>query len=200
MFITDIQKGKSHKYRVFGDGQYLFSLYGKELKQFHLQQDAEVEDSVITNILDTVIYKRAKERALFLLERKPVSVQMMRDKLRNSEYTEEVINRVIQFLEQYQYLDDAEYTRLYISSYAERKSKKQIMRNLYGKGIAKEIVETCFDESAYSEQYCFSKQFEKYVQGKNLQDYATKQKVFRYFYGKGFSSSLITAYMKRSEE
>ena len=42
-----------------------------------------------------------------------------------------------------------------------------------------------------TEQEGFMRQFLRYTRGKDLNDYAVRQKVFRYFYGKGYPSSLI---------
>lgn len=196
MLITKIEEGKGKKYRVFGDEQFLFSLYSKELRQFSIREDDEISDDVISNILETVIYKRAKERALFLLEKRPLSVNMLKDKLLNNEYPLHIIHKVILFLEKYHYLDDLEYTRMYVTTYSERKSKKQIIGELYRKGISKEIIEEYFEENAYSEMDCFERQFKKYIRGKDLNEYTIRQKVFRYFYSKGFSSVLIESYIR----
>lgn len=200
MLVTEIEVGKGNKYRIFGDGNFLFSLYDKELKKYNLQLNAEVDDIVIDDIKESLIYKRAKERALFLLERKPLSIHIMKKKLQDNDYPIDVIEKVIAFLVGYHYLDDNEYVRLYVSFYSEKKSKKQLMFDLYRKGISKDILEKYFDENEYSEQKCFVRQFQKYIKGKNLQDYATRQKVFRYFYGKGFSSSLIEAYIRKEND
>ena len=200
MLITRVEEGKGKKYRVFADEQFLFSLFGKELKQFHLRVDEEISDDVVKHILDMVVYKRAKERALFLLERKPLSIHMLREKLVRNEYPVDVIDKVIYFLEQYHYVDDLEYTRMYVETYSKRKSRKQIQCDLYRKGISRVVLEEYFLENDYSEDLCFEKQFQRYTRGKNLQDFLTRQKVFRYFYGKGFSSTLIETHISENME
>lgn len=195
MIVSRIEAEKK-KHRVYVDEEYMFSLYSNELGQFNIQEGNEISNDVITYILDTIIYKRAKERALFLLERKPLSVHMMKNKLQENGYPVDLIERVIAFLECYHYLDDDEYTRMYVDSYAERKSRKQILNELYHRGISKQTIENYFELNEYSEKNCFEKQFLKYVKGKNLQDYNVRQKVFRYFYSKGFSIALIEKYIK----
>lgn len=195
MIVSRIEAEKK-KHRVYVDEEYMFSLYSNELGQFNIQEGNEISNDVITYILDTIIYKRAKERALFLLERKPLSVHMMKNKLQENGYPVDLIERVIAFLEGYHYLDDDEYTRMYVDSYAERKSRKQILNELYHRGISKQTIENYFELNEYSEKNCFEKQFLKYVKGKNLQDYNVRQKVFRYFYSKGFSVALIEKYIK----
>lgn len=197
MHITGIKAGKNKRYLVYGDEQFLFSLYGRELKRYHIREKDEIEDTLIQFILQEVVFKRAKERALFLLERRPFSTYMLREKLNQSDYPETVVEQVILFLQQYHYLDDAEYVSMYVDTYSGKKSRKQIVYDLIRKGISKDIIDLHFEESEYSERECFEKQFEKYTKGRDLEDRMVKQKIFRYFYGKGFQISLIEEALKR---
>lgn len=197
MHITGIKAGKNKRYLVYGDEQFLFSLYGRELKKYHIREEDEIEDTLIQFVLQEVVFKRAKERALFLLERRPFSTCMLREKLNQSDYPETVVEQVILFLQQYHYLDDAEYVSMYVDTYSGKKSRKQIVYDLVRKGISKDIIDLYFEESEYSERECFEKQFEKYTKGRDLEDRMVKQKIFRYFYGKGFQISLIEEALKR---
>lgn len=191
MIITSVLEGKGKKYRVYGDDIYLFSLYGKELKKYHICENAHIDDDRIALITDEIVYKRAKERALYLLESRPMTEGMVRDKLKTNEYSDFVIQKVINFLYQYHYLDDMAYIDLYIQTYASKKSKKQMVLDLRKKKIQKEDLDYYFEINPYSDEQSFRYQFEKYIQGKNLSDYKDRQKIFRYFYGKGYDSSLI---------
>lgn len=197
MYITRIEQSKGNRYRVFGDDGFLFSLYGKELKEYHIKENTELEDAHIHFILQEIIYKRAKDRALFLLEGRPYSVAMLKQKLHDNEYPETVIDQVIAFLQKYHYLDDTEYIHMYVEAYSNKKSRKQLVYDLIRKGISKDMIDTYFEEFAYSEQNCFEKQFERYIRGRDLEDIAVKQKIFRYFYRKGFQPSLIEEALRR---
>ena len=200
MIVTKVEEWKSKKYRIYIDDEFTFTLYSKELHQFHIRKGVVISQDIVFHILDTVIYKRAKERALFLLERKPLSINMMRMKLQENGYSPYIIDRVISFLEIYHYLDDEEYTRMYIHTYSCKKSKKQLKKDLLYKGISRDVIDTYFENNIYSEQDCFEKQFQKYIKGKNLENYSDRQKIFRYIYSKGFSVSLIEKYMKTLQE
>ncbi len=199
LIVTKVEEWKGEKYRIFIDDEFLFSLYGKELHQFHIREGIDLSQDMMIHILDNVIYKRAKERALFLLERKPLSVHMMRMKLKDNGYSTYIVERVISFLETYHYLDDVEYTRLYVHTYSFKKSRKQLEKELLYKGISQGVIEEYFEKNLYSEECSFEKQFQKYIRGKDLDNYSDRQKIFRYFYSKGFSVSLIEKYMKNQQ-
>lgn len=190
MIVSRIQKN-GKQYEVYGEDGYLFSLYKGEIKRFHIAENAEIEDSLIEEIYQTVLWKRARERALYLLDRKPYSISELTDKLMKNRYPESVIEQVIEFLKKYGYADDEKYAELYVNSYISKRSRKQIRYDLLRKGVEKEIVEECLEQCEEAEQNGFEKLFLRYVNGKDLSDYSVRQKVFRYFYGKGFSTSLI---------
>lgn len=191
MWITKVEPGKGKRYLVYGEDTFLFALYGQDLKRYHIEENQEISDTIISSILDEIIYKRGKERALYLLERRPMTEYELRKKLLDGDYPTICVERVIDFLKAYHYLDDTEYIRMYVTSYQQKKSKRQLIYDLLKKGIAKADVDTFFEENPYSEEATFQRQFERYIRGKDLSCYATRQKVFRYFFGKGYASSLI---------
>lgn len=200
MVITAVSEGKGKKYRVYGEDGYLFSLYGKELKRYHIFENTNIDNCVISSVLDEIIYKRAKERALFLLESRPMTEDMIKEKLKADEYPDAVIHRVVDFLYRYHYLDDMAYIDLYIQTYSAKKSKKQMVLDLLRRGIHREDLDSYFESCCYSDEKSFQYQFNKYIQGKNLSDFKVKQKVYRYFYGKGYASSLIEEGIRHKAE
>ena len=172
MIITRIELYKGNRYKIFGEDGYLFSLYKKELTQFNIEEGLFLDDSVVSRIYDEVIFKRSKERALYLLDRQPYSSASLRRKLVSSGTPECIADRVVDFLKEYHYLDDEEYVALFVDSNSHRKSKTQMVSDLL-------------------ERECFLHKFNKYTKGEDINDIRIKQKVFRYFYGKGFSVELI---------
>lgn len=191
MYITKIEPGKGKRYKVFGDDEFLFALYGKELKRYHILEHANIENDVVEAILRNVVYKRAKERALYLLEQRPLSVSMLKNKLKDNDYPSAIIDEVVAFLEKYHYLDDKEYISLYIETYSIKKSKKQMVYDLLQKGVSRDLIDGYFEDNDYSERGLCKKQMERYLRGKDIEDKIIRQKLFRYLYGKGFSSTLI---------
>ena len=195
MYITRVEQSSGKRYKIYSDNEFLFALYSSEIKQYHIKADMELSDDIITEILEEIVYKRAKERALYLLEGRPYTCSMLKDKLKSSDYPDFIIEKVILFLQKYQYIDDEAYIRMYVESYAKSKSKRQIQLDLQKKGISKNIIVDYMSKQDYSEEACFKKQFERYVRGKDMKNQLVRQKVFRFFYGKGFSYDLIEKYM-----
>ncbi|MCM1497616.1 MAG: recombination regulator RecX [Clostridium sp.] len=200
MLITAIEAAKNNRYRIFGEDQFLFALYGKELKRYHIEEGTEIPETTILTIIHEVIYKRAKERALFLLERRPLTTFMLKTKLKENDYPLEVINQVVSFLETYHYLDDGNYIQMYIRTYGRKKSKRQLIYDLQQKGISRPLLDAYFEVNDYSEQSGFEYQFRRYIRRRDVGDPRERQRIFRYFYSKGFSVSMIESALRNELE
>lgn len=199
MLITKIEEGKGKKYRIYGEDGFLFALYGKEVKKYSLKEHVVIDDAVISSILDEIIYKRGKERALYLLERRPLTEHMIREKLTSNEYSDDIIDKVVDFLYKYQYLNDYEYIRMYVNTYRCKKSVKCLRLDLRRKGVSKDLIDTFFDEEDISDTDSFYKQFYRYTRNMDLSDIKIRQRVFRYFYGKGYDTSLIETALRKKD-
>lgn len=196
MYITRIEHRRGKHYRIYAEDSFLFALYGRELKQYHIAENEELEDGMVQFLQKEVVLKRAKERALYLLERRPYTVSGMQNKLRENDYPDPVIDEVINFLKKYRYLDDQEYIRMYVEAYSYKKSKRQLMYDLAGRGVDRDMVNDYFATFDFSEEESLQRQFRRYVKGRDLEDRTVRQKVFRYFYGKGFAASMIEETME----
>lgn len=199
MYITKVEPDRRKRYRVFAEDIFLFALYDKELKQYHIVEHTELDDVMIQWIQREVVYKRAKERALYLLESRPYTVGMMRQKLQDSGYPSAVIDDVLLFLEQYHYLNDVEYIRAYVETYANKKSRKQLCYDLMAKGIARDQIQYYFASTEYSEEESLRRQFQHYAKGRDLENPQVRRKVFCYLYSKGFSVSLIENVLREKQ-
>jgi len=197
MHISKIEECNNKKYNIYIDGEYAFALYRSEIRRFSLEENRELQQEQYNQIIDEVIYKRARERALYLIERRPYTTYKLRSKLREGKYPNEVIERVICFLEDYHYVDDYDYARMYIESYSNKKSQKAILYELQRRGIAKEITLSLFDDLEISDQDSICYLMDKYIAGKDLSDSKIRDKVIRHFMGKGFSYSQIHAYLSK---
>lgn len=199
MYINKIEKFNNKKYKIYSEEGFLFVLYAGEVKKYGFSEGNDIEDELIEEIYTDVIYKRARERALFLMDKQPYTEHMLKTKLLFNGYTDNIIDNVISFLKSYNYLNDCEYASMYIRDNANKKSRKQIINTLVTKGINKEIITSAineFDEhNACSEELCLRNQFDKYIAGKDINDPKIKQKIFRHFYCKGFQTDSIKKIM-----
>ena len=81
MVVTKIEMLTKIKYKVYLDEQFAFVLYKGELSHYRMAEGTILEEAVVQEILQKVILKRAKLRAMHLLEDMDRSEAALREKL-----------------------------------------------------------------------------------------------------------------------
>ena len=150
MVVTKVEMMTKIKYKVYLDEQFAFVLYKGELSHYRISEGALLEEETVQEILQKVICKRAKLRAMHLLEDMDRSEAALREKLVQGLYPEEAIETAISYVRSFGYLDDARYAMNFVQSRKSSKSRREILYQLCQKGIsketAKEAVEAGFDQ------------------------------------------------------
>ncbi len=181
---------KGNRILVTLDNDISFMLYKGEIRKYHIAENSVIDEGTYLEIFD-ILYKRARERALYILDDNYKTVKQIREKLQNGYYPESIINRVISYLEEYGLIDDFRYALLYIDYKSAVKSKKQLIQELYVKGIEKEIIVRALEESGYEEEDSLSKVIEKKISKYDLRKQKDIQKFYRYLVSKGYYYSDI---------
>ena len=201
MTVTNIEAVTKNKYKVYVEEQFAFVLYKGELSRYHLAVGAQISIEVYQEILDEVILKRAKLRALHLLNSMGRTEAQLREKLYLDQYPEEIIEETMDYVKSFGYVNDEEYARSFIDSRKDRKSKKEIYMQLCQKGIDKVVLDNVFEEYYDSED---SKDAIRSLLRKKRYDsetasYVETQKIMGFLMRKGFSYDDIRQVLHVSE-
>lgn len=201
MTVTNIELVSKTKYRIFLDNKFAFVLYKGELSRYHIEIDAEISEVQYQEIKQNVIVKRAKLRAMHLLNDMDRTENQLREKLRANYYTEDVIEEAMNYVKSFGYVNDLNYAKRFVDSRKDKKSKKEIYILLSNKGLSRDLIEIAFEEcydrsdgrSAITEllrkkKYCAETADEK-----------EKQKMIAFLMRKGFSYDDIRQVLQVSE-
>ncbi|WP_026512806.1 regulatory protein RecX [Butyrivibrio sp. LB2008] len=151
MIISDICALDKKRSKVFIDGEFAFVLYNGELRDFDIKVGNELSDNKYDEIKCGLLPKRAKLRAMNLLQKKDYTEKQLRDKLSDGLYPEDCIDTAIDYVKSYRYLDDERYACDYITYHMSVRSKNRIIMDLMNKGISKDIIHEKLEE-LYSEE------------------------------------------------
>ena len=91
--------------------------------------------------------KKAREKALRLLEHMDRTKKGLSDRLRQAGFSEETAEDAIEYVESFGYLDDERYARTYIAGRIHQKSRKKIMAELGQRGIDRETACRAWEEA-----------------------------------------------------
>ena len=196
MTVTKITEISKSKLKITIDEEFAFVLYKGELHHYRLQEGEEISDEVYSEIMEEILPKRAKLRAMNLLKARAYTEKQLTDKLREGGYPESIIEDAISYVISYGYLNDRFYAADYIEYNKEVRSRTQIFNALIQKGITKEIVEEVWEENVQEEGIDLEqKQIFSWMKKKNFDpekaSYEEKQKFSAFLYRKGFQIDAI---------
>ena len=155
---------------------------------------------------DHLQYKRARERALRMLALRGRSRAELRKKLAERDFSESVIERVIENLGELGYLDDEAFAvnrarHLAVNRlYGDRKIEEQLRE----KGIAREAARAAIREvrEEFPEMEGIARSAAKKLQGRSMDGLNKKERLAlaRALQSKGYHLGLILDYMGKYEE
>lgn len=196
MTVTDIVPFDNKRSKIYIDGEFAFILYRGEIRQYKLCKGEEISSPLFEEIINVLIPKRAKLRAMNLLQKRDYTEYKLREKMKEGLYPSGIIDDTIEYLKSYRYLDDERYTDEYVRYHMELRSKNRIRQDLIQKGISSDIIESVI-ESAYEEsgvdpelEQCL-KLLRKKGYDKDNTSYEDKQKIMAFLYRKGYGNAVI---------
>ena len=177
------------KFRIYLDGQFAFVLYKSELSSCHLKDGEAVTEDQIETILSEIVLKRAKRKAMSLLQSMDRTESELRDRLLRQDFPEETVDQAVRYVKSFGNVADRRYAESFILSRKGRKSRREIYAELSGKKIDGEIVdemmERCYEESDSGEALRHLLRKKHYDPSRASVE--EKQKLYAYLARKGFS-------------
>ncbi len=202
MTVTEIEPCTKTKFKVYIDGTFAFVLYKGELSRYGIRKGGEVSEETVQKIRTEVILKRAKLRAMHLLEDMDRTEAALRDKLRQGLYPQDMIDMAIDYVKSFGYLNDARYAENFIRSRQGSKSRKEIQAALLQKGVPAELIghalELCYEDSGEEEavrSILRKKKFDPH----SLED-REKQRIYAYLARKGFRYETVRQVIQNYED
>lgn len=198
--ITELSKTRS---KVYIDQEFAFVLYKGELRLYHICEGAELSEQDYRQIMQEVLPKRAKLRALNLLKSREYTEAQLRIKLEQGLYPGKVINEALEYVASFHYIDDLRYAVSYITYHEESKSRRRIEQDLQRKGIPREVMERAWQSweengGQKDDLQIIQKLLEKKHFDPETADYKEQQRIAAYLMRKGFTGEQIRKAMKTS--
>jgi regulatory protein len=142
MKITGIEKAKGTRYTIFVDNEYWYILDIEIITANNLMVGTEVNLELLDNLKALSQYRKAKERALYLIGYRDHSSKELYDKLLKS-VDGEIASQTVDKMKQLGFIDDEKYAKKLIKHYFEIKKlgARRIKYDVINKGIDIQLVE-----------------------------------------------------------
>lgn len=144
MLVTQVVPFTKNRKKIYLDGTYAFALYAGELSTYHIVEGEELSEETYETILQEVLIKRAKLRAMNLLQKRTYTTAQLRTKLTEGGYPECVTQEALAYVAGFHYTDDLQYAIDYITYHEDTKSRRRIEQDLMGKGIDRDTLAQAF--------------------------------------------------------
>jgi regulatory protein len=154
--ITAIEQQKRNPERVnvFLDGAFAFGLPLNAVVDFQLKSGRQLTPIEIEELKELDDTAKATDSAIRLLTSRPRSVREIRDRLRRKEYGDETIDRVIERLREWRYIDDDAFARFWVENRESNRprGRRLLEQELRMKGVERETVTNAIDEADIDER------------------------------------------------
>ena len=195
--VEQLSKGKQ---RLRLDNGEVWVLYSGELRSCSLAEGTELTQTQYEQIRCDIIGKRAKKRAMHLLEKMDRTEQQLRKKLLESEYPEDLAEEAIAYVKRFPYVADARYADSYVRLKGAAKSRGKLLAELQNKGIDRELA--CRVLSEYEDERDEQQMILELMRKRNYDPQTASLQEQRRMYGylmrRGFQSADICRAMGRS--
>lgn len=140
--ITKIEFQKKNKARVniYMDGDYVFACDAQLVYIYNITKGRSMDKSSLESIVNEDNYIKGKTCALHFLERSFKSTKQVIDKLTMKEFDAKTIERVMDFLRQYDFVDDGKFIQLYIKEKITSCGKNKMKFAMLKKFLPKELI------------------------------------------------------------
>ena len=186
--ITEISVQIRNKKRcnVYVDGEFFCGMSIETAVKNRIKVGQEVEKEKLEQLVLESEQHEALTKATDYISKNLKTKRQVKEYLLKKGYSEQVVWFCIDKLKEYNYIDDAEYSKRYIESVSKRQGRRLTEYKLMMKGVRKEDV-----ESAYLETEDNGNESAKVIAKKHLGNKPiTKEnltKTYRYLIGKGFT-------------
>jgi len=190
--ITKIEDQKNKKrVNIFVDEAFFCGLHKETAVTFGLKIGKTVDEKWLKEVVFESEVKMAFEKAMDYLGIRMHTKKELFEKLFKKGYQKEIIDRAIERLEEYHYIDDSLFARQFIEQNG-KYSKKTLENKLKAKGVASDIIKTSLDDREEDEELelCVS-YAQKYAKIKDVSTQNGLQKLYASLMRKGFSFETI---------
>lgn len=190
MTVTSIVPVKNKRMKVCLEDGTDFLLYRRDIRQYDIEEGADLSDDMMQKMLHETLCPRAAKRAMFLLEQQDRSESNLREKL--NIYPQEAVDYAIDYVKKYHYLDDRRMAENYVRYHDSNRSRRRLRMDLMKKGIPSDVADAAI-EAVYSasEEEQIAKLLVSRHYDPETADDKERARMYRFLAYRGFNSTDI---------
>ncbi|MDM0468003.1 recombination regulator RecX [Clostridium perfringens] len=197
----EVQKRNVNRVNVYVDEAFTFACYAELIYKQGIQKDSIIDVEAIKEIVKEDEFIKCKNSALRTVEKTYKTEKELRDKLTEKGFEEDTIKRAIEFLKEYNLLNDEKYAEMYIKDRLRSQGRNKIKYALIRKGVSEDILLDKLSniDSEDENDTAFKLAEKKYniLKKKESDKYKLSQKLFRFLLSKGYDYDCCNSIVRR---
>jgi regulatory protein len=198
---VEVQKKNKNRVNVYIDEEFAFSCDVEIVYKYGIKKNNEVNAKQLMEIMEEENFVKCKNSALRIIERTYKTEKEITDKLREKGYDEKSINRTIDFMEEYNLLNDKKYADMYIKDKIKVQGINKIKYNLLRKGVCEEVIRDKItniskDDEKEGALKLAQKKYNQII-NREQDKYKVSQKLYRFLVSKGYDYDCINEVIKK---
>lgn len=188
---VQVQKNNNSRVNVFVNDEFAFSCDAELVYKHNIKIGTEINIELMEDVAKSDDFSKAKSYALNIIERSYKTEKEIKEKLLSKEYSYETIDKVIYFLKEYSFIDDAKYAQMYINDRIKTKGRNKIKYDLSKKGVDEDIIKSKIGEVNSDKEFenaleLGSKKYSIIIK-REEDERKIKQKLAQFLIGRGYT-------------
>ena len=186
----EVQKRNVNRVNVYVDEVFTFACDAELIYKQGIQKDSIIDVEAIKEIVKEDEFIKCKNSALRTVEKTYKTEKELRDKLAEKGFEEDTIKRAIEFLKEYNLLNDEKYAEMYIKDRLRSQGRNKIKYALIRKGVSEDIL---LNDTAFK----LAEKKYNILKKKESDKYKLSQKLFRFLLSKGYDYECCNSIVRR---
>ena len=150
-----VKEGNANKIHIYVDDEYRATVDSDYWYSEKYRNLKEINEEELTELLDSVSFRRAYNKGLDLLSRRPYGIKELIKKLCEKGHEKEASEKACERLCELGLLNDENYAEILAKELIERKnySTKRVKQELLFRGVSREIVDNLVDSLDNDAEY-----------------------------------------------
>ena len=201
---VEIQKNNEDRVNIYIDDKFYTGMYLDTCIKYGLKAGVTIDMETLDEYIVESEKHTAFNKTVNYLKSTLKTKKQVRDYLHKKEYGAPTIKYVLEKLEEYGFVSDRQYAISYINTYRNKYGTMRLKSNLIAKGVDKDLVEECLNESLEENpESSIMDVANKYLKNKNI-DEKTITKLIRFLSYRGYEfdkiNSVISSLKKGASE
>ena len=200
--ITKIEAQKRTKDRVniYIDEAYAFSVSAELVYREGLREDLVINEEKLKEVVKEDNIIKCKNTALRIVERSYKTEKEIKEKLFEKGYEKDEIDKTLEFLSEYKFINDEAYTKMYVKDRAKTQGRGKIKYALMKKGVDQEDIESALETIDKDEEKEAALELARkrylVISKRESDKYKIWNKLCRFLVGWGYDYSLVKEIVK----